>query len=234
MEKIELFNCSDSKAFSIISKFWDKYGEQFPLYYQKYFKANIFDIIENNSLENVDEITKSIINYLGLLSFDADKESQFLSFFEQLLGANELYGKNIVSTTRDYLPTMSKKIISENKHAAIRTYGPNIITARRDGVNTFKKAFLKYDLTDSDDILVSFDPRENIEMLVYLALESQRELLLNLDGYIPDRSCLFKRDYESFLNELYKNIMTKKSDNFDADIISYSLDGDRALVLRKK
>ena len=70
-------------------------------------------MIEKNSVDVVDEITKSIFNYLGLLCFESDKESQFLSFFEQLFGASDLYKKGIVCVTHNYVPTLSNKIAKD-------------------------------------------------------------------------------------------------------------------------
>ena len=237
MDRKDLYNCSANRAFSKIQKFWELYGNKFPTYFQKYFKANIFEIIDNNNLDSVDEVTKSIFNYLGLLSFNADKESHFLSFFEQYYNANDLYNKNIVSVTQNYVPTIAKKISDEmhkgHYKGSLRTYGPNIlITDSR--VKPIEKQFTNFDLTDDDEMIVSFSPRENSERIFMSAINKEKELLLNFDGYVPERDSFVIPSKDSFLGELYDYAKRNKSEAFDVDIVNYSLEGDTALVLKRK
>ena len=237
MDKDELFNCSTNRAFSKIKKFWELYGDKFPTYYQKYFKANIFDMIDSNNIDIVDDVTRSIFNYLGLLSFGADKESQFLSFFEQYYDANDLYGKKMVAITQNYVPTMSKKISDEmfkgHYSGSIRTYGPNILIPDTR-LRTVGKQFTKFDLTDEDDMIVSFSPRENAERIFMAAVNADKELLLNFDGYVPERDAFFVPTKSAFLGEMHDFAERNKSDEFDVDIVDYSPQGDSALVLKRK
>ena len=237
MEKQELFNCSTNRAFSKIQKFWELNGSRFPLYYQKYFKANIFEIIDNNDLENVDDVTKSILNYLGLLSFSADKESQFLSFFEQYFNANDFYNKKIVAVTQEFVPTLEKKVSDEmfkgHYNGSIRTYGSNIVVPDPK-LHPINKQFTKFDLDVKDDMVVCFSPRENSERIFFSAVDSRKELLLNFDGYVPERDGFFMPTKDGFLGELYDYAMRNKSDDFEADIVNYSPQGDTALVLKRK
>ena len=88
METGELFNCSKNQVYSKISKFWSANKNKFSRHYQKYFTANIFDIIDENSILAIDEITRSIFSYLGFLNIEYDKEGQFVSFFEQYFEDN--------------------------------------------------------------------------------------------------------------------------------------------------
>ena len=132
MNNEELLNCSFNRAIGKAKKFWDTYGDKFPEHYRKYYLANIYDIIDTNNINVVDDVTKSILNYLGLLSFNADQESQFLAFFEQYFNSAELYSKKIVGVTYDYLPTLANKISKEKADKSIRIYGPNIVTDSND------------------------------------------------------------------------------------------------------
>ena len=237
MDKEELFNCSTNRAFSKIQKFWESYGDRFPLYFQKYFKANIFEMIDSNNLEGVDEISKAIFNYLGLLSMGADVESQFLSFFEQYFKANELYNKRIVSATQNYVPTIEKKIADEiykgHHCGSIKTFGPNIITSD-SRVNPILKSFSPYELSEEDQMLISFAPRDNAERILSAAISKEKELLLNFDGFVSDNSSLFAPKKESYITKLSSYAKNNKSSEFDVDVVCYSPEGSQALVLRKK
>ncbi len=237
MSKEELFNCSTNRAFSKIQKFWESYGERFPLYFQKYFKANIFEMIDNNNLDGVDEISKSIFNYLGLLSMNADMESQFLSFFEQYFKASDLYSKRIVSATQNYVPTIEKKITDEiykGHHCGrIKTFGPNIIT-KDPRINPELKSFSPYELSDDDQMIISFAPRDNAERILSSAVSKEKELLLNFDGFVSDSSTLFASRKKDFVNKLSNYAKSNKSSEFDVDVVNYSIEGNQALVLKRK
>ncbi len=236
MDKEELFNCSINRAFSKIQKFWETYGDRFPLYFQKYFKANIFDMIDNNNLDGVDEISKAIFNYLGLLSIDADMESQFLSFFEQYFSDNELYGKRIVSATQNYVPTIEKKIAEEiykgHHGGKIKTYGPNIITSD-SRIKPVLKSFSSHELTDEDDVIISFAPRENAERILMAAISKEKELLLNFDGFVPEKDAFFSSKKDGATTELSSYAMSHKPTGFDVDLVRYSPAGNQALVLKR-
>ena len=236
MAKEELFNCSTNRVFSKIQKFWESYGDRFPLYFQKYFKANIFEMIDNNNLDGVDEVTKSIFNYLGLLGMEADKESQFLSFFEQYFGNNELYNKKIVSATQNFVPTVEKKIADEifkgHHSGEIRTFGPNVVVSDTR-VKPISKGFSAFELANDDDMILSFAPRENAEKILIAAINNQKELLLNFDGYVPERDAFFMPSNDGFFGELAYYANRHKNEAFDVDIVNYSPQGGTALVLKR-
>ena len=234
MEDKELLNCSFNRAIAKTKQFWDLYGEKFPEHYRKYFTSNIYDIIDNNDISKVDDVTKSILNYLNLLSIEADKESQFLSFFEQYFDYTDLYNKNIVAVTNDFLPTLAKKISMEKEQGIVKTFGPNLIVGENCHLKAYKKSFSMHDLTEDDEMVVSFSPRENAERIFHAALNKEKELLLNFDGYVPDRDAFFMPSEDAFVAELYDYAMRHKSDAFDADIVNYSLGGGTALVLKRK
>ena len=231
-----MFNCSETIAFSKISRFWEKYGNQFPIYIQKYFKANIFEIIENNSIEKVDEVSKSIFCYLGLLTMEADKEGQFISFFEQYFNTGNLFNKNFVDIGQGYLPTLANKISEEKaKHSFIgkvKTFNPNLILSGKN-MECFYRSFEQSELDDSADIVVSFSPRENAEKILNIAIEKNKELLLNFDGYIPKNKGLSSTKLNEFISCLYSYSKKNIDSNFEADIVNYT-QADKALVLKKK
>lgn len=230
MDKNELFNCSENRVFSKTAKFWEKNKSNFPLYYQKYFMANIFEMIEQNDISIVDDITLTIFNYLDVLNIDFDKESQFLSFFEQYYNVNNFYSRNMVEITQNYVPVISKKIadIKAKNHLSgtIKSYGSNLIDCNDSSLEINRK---NYDIRDSyerDDLLVSFTPRDDVDSLLRAAIENKKELLLNLSGYMDDE--------RSKLDSLLKYSASNMDGNFELDIVNYSLDSDIALVLKRK
>ncbi len=239
MDSEELFNCSLDRAFGKIKKYWDKNGSLFPDYYQKYFKSNIYEMIEQKDIKKIDSVTRSIFSFLGILNFYYDNESQFLTFFEQYFGSDNLYNKRILGITQSYLPSLIKKMAesiekSENS-GNIKAIGPNIIMKPDDKerFESCRRAFFDRD-TNGYDMLVSFSPKENAERILSSAVHEQKELILNVDGFIPDSRGLFTPSREEYLNKLYSYAKDHKDASFDADMVSYSLDDDMALVLRRK
>ena len=236
----ELFNCNENKVFSKILHFWEKHESEFPKYYQKYFKSNIFEMIEKNDDAKIDDITRTIFNYLGLLSMSADTESQFLSFFEQYFNYTELFNKKIVGVTHNFIPTLSVKISKEmeriNSQGSLKVYGSNLINMDTYNFDIHKRMFDKNDF-QNDDLIVSFAPREMSERIFLTALELNKELLLNFDGFVPERDAFFLPTKDSYLNELYYYGKDHKDPSLDIEIVNYSSYNDTnysALVLKRK
>ena len=232
MDKDDLFNCSTDRAFSKIKKYWEINEKNFPGYYQKYFKSNIFEMIEQNDINIVDDITKSIFSYLGILSFNYDEESQFLSFFEQYFGLDNLYNKNILDVTQMYVPSLAKKIADEKSKikasGLIKAVGPNV-GHEETNYESSKKGFSSSDASKVD-MIVSFAPREVAERILVTAVELNKELLLNFDGYIPDNIT----SQEAFINKLFEYASNFKDYRMDLDIVNYSENDKMALVLKRK
>lgn len=236
----ELFNCNENKVFSKILHFWEKYESEFPKYYQKYFKSNIFEMIEKNDESKIDDITRTIFNYLGLLSMHADTESQFLSFIEQYFDAKTLFNKKIIGITHNYIPTLGVKISNEmekiKSEGSLKVYGSNLINMDTYNFDIHKKMIDKNDFHD-EDLIVSFAPREMSERIFLTAISLNKELLLNFDGYIPERDAFFSPTKDSYLNELYYYGKEHKDASLDIEIINYSSYSDTnhsALVLKRK
>ena len=83
-------------------------------------------------------------------------------------------------------------------------------------------------------MLVSFAPRENSERVFKAAIHKGKELLLNFDWYVPEKSQFRTPTPEEYLKDLYEYANRFKSSDFDIDVVRYSAKGDSALVLKRK
>ena len=241
METRELFNCSKNQAYNKISKFWSANKDKFSKHYQKYFSANIFDIIDENDIISIDEITKSIFSYLGLLNISHDKEGQFVSFLEQYL--NDIYNKNISVFSSDYIPATAGKIVKtikdNNQDGSVEVFGHALITGLPD-LKYFEKPFMKkYNGEDlfRNDILISYTPEEYAEDLLDYANQNDKDLFIKISGYYPNLDKLLDPEYHGLMKsneeELYAKIKREKNPNMDLDICTLSND-DRVLSLIRK
>ena len=79
-------------------------------------------------------------------------------------------------------------------------------------------------------MIVSFAPREVAERILVTAVELNKELLLNFDGYIPDNIT----SQEAFINKLCEYASNFKDYRMDLDIVNYSENDKMALVLKRK
>jgi len=242
METGELFNCSKNQVYSKISKFWSANKNKFSRHYQKYFTANIFDIIDENSILAIDEITRSIFSYLGLLNIEYDKEGQFVSFFEQYF--NDVYDKNISVFSSDYVPATAGKIVksikTQNKNGRVDVFGHSIIADLPD-LNYCDKPYMKkYNGSEllKNDLLVSYTPEEYAEDLIDYANQNEKDLFIKINGYFPDLDKLLSPEYHGYIksteDELYTKIKREKNPNMDLDICKLSNEDHILSLVRKK
>ena len=215
-----------------VMAFWQENKEKYPQICQEGLWNDILE--EYNRFEIPCEVLQ-IYDYLDLLKDENNIYKMFATFYFE--NFQDSYNKNIIDIASGCIPVtalrLQEGIILNSGKGKVTAYDPWMIDLNFSGLKAKRKEFTENTGIKKADILTATLPCNATELIIYRALEAEKEFLIQLCPCVPEKYSPIV-SYHMWINRLYDYVKLYKKPGFQFEIDNLDEDLWPLLSLKRK
>lgn len=215
-----------------VTRFWQENKDKYPQVCQDELWCDI--LADYNCFEIPCEVSQ-IYDYLDLLKDENNIYKLFANFYFDYF--EDPYNKNIIDIASGCIPAsalrLQEGITLNGGQGKVTAYDPWMLDLNFHGLNVKRKEFTEKTGIKKADILTATLPCDATELIIYRAIEAEKEFLIQLCPCVPEEYSPIV-SYHMWVNRLYDYVKLYKKPGFQFEIDNLDEDLWPLLSLKRK